>query len=86
MSKLKVVIRTERYLDEISRSNGYVMHGAKGDFISARTPENKFIWVRLTPGKTTKPVHAYDTLTDAIKDKLNKGYEVEEYTDVADLV
>ena len=86
MSKLKVVIRTERYLDEISRSKGYVMHGTKGDFISARTPENKFIWVRLTPGKTTKPVHSYDTLTEAIKDKLDKGYEVEEYTDVKDLV
>lgn len=86
MAKLTVKIRTERYLDEISRSKGYVMHGRKGDFISARTPENKFIWVRLTPGKTTKPVHSYDTLTDAIKDKLDAGYVVEEYESVEDLV
>ena len=86
MAKLTVKIRTERYLDEISRSKGYVMHGRKGDFISARTPENKFIWVRLTPGKTTKPVHSYDTLTDAIKDKLDAGYIVEEYESVEDLV
>lgn len=86
MAKLKVVVRTERYLDEISRSKGYVMHGRKGDFISARTPDNKFIWVRLTPGKTTKPVNSYDTLTEAIKAKLDAGYEVEEYTDVTDLV
>lgn len=86
MAKLKVVVRTERYLDEISRSNGYIMHGRKGDFISARTPNNKFIWVRLTPGKTTKPVNEYNTLTEAIKAKLDAGYEVEEYTDVTDLV
>ena len=86
MSKLKVVVRTERYLDEISRSKGYVMKGQKGDFISARTSDNEFIWVRLTPGKTTKPVHKYPTLTEAIKDKLNKGYEVFEYTDKSDLV
>ena len=86
MAKLTVKIRTERYLDEISRSKGYVMHGRKGDFISARTPENKFIWVRLTPGKTTKPVHSYDTLTEAIKDKLDAGYVVEEYESVEDLV
>ena len=86
MSKLKVVVRTERYLDEISRSKGYVMKGQKGDFISARTPDNEFIWVRLTPVKTTKPVHKYPTLTEAIKDKLNKGDEVFEYTDKSDLV
>ena len=86
MSKLKVVVRTERNLDEISRTKGYVMKGQKGDFISARTPDHEFIWVRLTPGKTTKPVHKYATLTEAIKDKLDKGYEVFEYTDKSDLV
>lgn len=86
MSKLKVVMRTERYLDEISRSKGYVMKGNKGDFISARTPDNKFIWVRVTPGKTTRPVNEYETLTEAIKDKLEKGYEVFEYTDKSDLL
>lgn len=83
---LKVVIRTERYLDEISRSKGYVMKGRKGDFISARQVDGKFIWVRLTPGKTTKPVHMYDTLTDAIKDKLANGYDIYEYEDVKELV
>ena len=76
---LKVVVRTERYLDEISRQNGYLMVGYKGKFISARTPENKFIWVRLNPPKTTKPVNEYDTLTEAIRDKIYKGYEVYEY-------
>ena len=77
---LKVVVRNERYLDEISRKNGYVMVGCKGKFISARTPDNKFIWVRLNPPKTTKPVNEYDTLTDAIRDKISKGYDVYEYT------
>lgn len=86
MSKLKVVFRTERYLDEISRSKGYVMKGKKGDFISARTPEDKFIWVRVTPGKTSTPVYAYDTLTEAIKDKLLKGYDVYEYTTKEELL
>lgn len=81
----KVIVRTEKetvFLDEIKRKNGYVMKGKKGDFITARTPDNKFIWVRLTPSKTTKPVHAYDTLTEAIKAKLDKGYEVFEYDKV----
>ena len=85
MSKLKVVVRSERYLDEIKRANGYYMVGNKGIFISARTPANKFIWVRLNPPKTTKPVHEYDTLTDAIKDKIDKGYDVFEYTSLDDL-
>ena len=76
---LKVVFRSERYLDEISRQNGYLMIGHKGKFISARTPENKFIWVRLNP-PTTKPVNEYDTLTEAIKDKISNGYDVYEYT------
>ena len=76
---LKVVVRTERYLDEISRQNGYLMVGYKGKFISARTPDNKFIWVRLNPPKTSKPVNEYDTLTEAIRDKISKGYEVYEY-------
>lgn len=69
-------------LKDISRSNGYVMKGQKGDFITARTPDNKFIWVRLTPSRTSTPVHAYNTLTEAIKDKLEKGYEVFEYDTV----
>lgn len=76
---LKVVVR-KRYLDEISRQNGYLMIGRKGKFISARTPDNKFIWVRLNPPKTTKPVNEYNTLTEAIKDKISKGYDVYEYT------
>ena len=63
-------------LANVTRQNGYVMKGKKGDFITARTPDNKFIWVRLTPSKTSTPVHAYNTLTEAIKDKLEKGYEV----------
>lgn len=86
MALLKVEVRTTRYLDEISRNKGYVMKGRKGDFISARQVDGKFIWVRLTPGKTTKPVHSYNTLTDAIKDKLDAGYEVYEYEDVKELV
>lgn len=85
MSKLRVVVRSERYLDEISRTNGYYMVGKKGVFISARTPDNEFIWVRLNPPKTTKPVNKYATLTEAIKDKLSKGYEVFEYTSMEDL-
>lgn len=69
-------------LANVSRQKGYVMKGNKGDFITARTPDNKFIWVRLTPSKTSTPVHAYNTLTEAIKDKLEKGYEVFEYEKV----
>ena len=69
-------------LKDISRSKGYVMKGNKGDYITARDANGKFIWVRLTPSKTTKPVHAYDSLTEAIQDKLNAGYEVFEYDTV----
>lgn len=85
MSKLQVVKRTERYLDEISRKNGYYMVGRKGIFISARTPDNDFIWVRLNPPKTTKPVNKYATLTEAIEAKIDAGYDVYEYTSLDDL-
>jgi len=78
---LKVVKRTTVYLDEVDNSKGYVMKGFKGDFITARQVDGKYIWVRLTPGKTTKPVHKYDTVQDAIEDKLNNGYEVYQFTE-----
>lgn len=75
----KVVVRTQVFLDETSASKGYVIKGRKGDFITARDTDGKFIWVRLTPSKTTKPVHKYDSITEAIKDKIDLGYEVFEY-------
>lgn len=75
----KVVVRTQVFLDEVTPSKGYVMKGNKGDFITARDTNGDFIWVRLTPSKTTKPVHRYDSITDAIKDKIDLGYEVFEY-------
>lgn len=78
---LRVIKRTTVYLDEVDCSKGYVMKGFKGDFITARQVDGKFIWVRLTPGKTTKPVHEYDTIQDAIEDKLNNGYEVYQFTE-----
>lgn len=76
----KVVVRTTVYLDETSSDKGYVMRGNKGDFITARDVNGKFIWVRLTPSKTTKPVHEYNTIQEAIEDKINRGYEVYEYS------
>ena len=67
-------------LDELSKEKGYLMKGIKGDYIVARNTDGKFIWVRLVPTKnTSKPVHSYDTLRDAIQDKLNAGFEVVEY-------
>lgn len=75
----KVVVRTEVYLDEVSNERGYVMKGHKGDFILARDVEGKYIFVRVTPGKTTKPVHKYDTVLEAITAKMEAGYDVFEY-------
>lgn len=67
-------------LDELSTNKGYVMVGNKGEFIIARDTNGNYIWVRLNPTKTTaKPVKSFGTLKDAIKDKLDKGYEVFEY-------
>ena len=75
----KVVVRTEVFLDEVSNEKGYVMKGHKGDFILARDTNGNYIFVRVTPGKTTKPVHKYSTVLEAITDKMNAGYEVFEY-------
>lgn len=75
----KVVVRTEVYLDEVTNAKGYVMKGNKGDYIIARDTDGDYIWVRLTPGKTTKPVHSYETIKDAVNAKLELGYEVFEY-------
>ena len=76
----KVVERKEVFLEEVDGSKGYVMKGSKGDFILARDTYGDYIWVRLTPGKVTKPVHTYDGPQEAIKDKLNKNYKVYEFT------
>lgn len=76
----KVVERKEVFLEEIDNSKGYVMKGCKGDFILARDVNKNYIWVRLTPGKVTTPVHAYANPQEAIKDKLDNGYEVYEFT------
>lgn len=72
----------EVLLDEVTSDNGYVMLGNKGNYILAKDTAGKFIWVKATPGSVTKPVKAFDTMKDAIADKLSKGYEVLEYTSV----
>lgn len=66
-------------LDNVTTSKGYVFEGNKGSFILAKDTDGKFIWVRLTPGKVGKPVNAYDTVKEAIKAKLNAGFEVYEF-------
>lgn len=76
----KVVERKEVFLEEVDGSKGYVMKGFKGDFILARDTYGDYIWVRLTPGKVTKPVNTYNDPQEAIKDKLAEGYEVYEFT------
>ena len=80
-----VIERTsELTLDNCTTSNGYAFDGDKGTFILAKNVDGKFIWVRLTPGKVGKPVHEYATIKDAIKSKMDAGYDVYAFDD-ADL-
>ena len=76
----KVIERKEVFLEDVDDSKGYVMKGFKSDFILARDTYGDYIWVRLTPGKVTKPVNTYNDPQEAIKDKLDEGYEVYEFT------
>lgn len=69
----------ELVLDNCTAENGYAFDGDKGTFILAKDTNGKFIWVRLTPGKVGKPVHEYDSVKDAIKDKMDNGYTVYAY-------
>jgi len=83
----QVLIRDERenvvFTDELSNSKGYMLRGQKGDFILARDTEGFHIWVRMNPAKATaKPVKRYESVEEAIEDKINNGYEVFEYTEV----
>lgn len=77
----EVVARVEALtIDNLDSTKGYVMVGNKGKFIIARDTLGKFIWVRLTPAKTTaKAVQAFNTLKEAVANKLNAGYKVFEY-------
>ena len=75
----QVIERTTRFLDEVTGEKGYVMKGKKGDFILARDVDGDYSFVRLTPGKVTKPVNSYSSAQEAIKAKLDLGYEVFEY-------
>ena len=81
MKQVVVADETTVRLEDVTREKCYVMKGRKGDFILARDVEGSFMWVRLTPSKTTKPVNKYDSVKSAIEDKLNGGYDVFEYTD-----
>lgn len=78
----EVVARVEALtIDNLDSSKGYVMVGNKGKYIIARDTFGKFIWVRLTPAKTTaKAVKSFNTLKEAVANKLNAGYKVFEYT------
>ena len=74
--------QTTVLVEDVTKEKGYIMNGKKGDYVLGRDTKGKFIWVRVTPGKTTKPVHAYNTAIEAVRDKLSKGYDVFEYTNV----
>jgi hypothetical protein len=75
-----VVERTdELLLDNCTASSGYAFDGDKGTFILAKDTNGKFIWVRLTPGKVGKPVHEYDSVKEAIKSKMDLGFDVYAY-------
>ena len=64
---------TQLTVDHLDSTKGYVMDGRKG----------KFIWVRLNPPKTTaKAVKSYSSLKEAVKDKLDRGYQVFEYSEI----
>lgn len=81
---LKQVVTTssnEVRIDEISKDKGYVMVGNKANFVLSKNTDGEFIWVRVTPGKIGKPIHRYSTMKDAISDKIDKGYEVFEYSE-----
>lgn len=73
-------------LSECGTKNGYAFKGKKGIFILADTTHNDYAWVRLTPGKLTKPVNDYSTIEDAITDKINAGYEVVAFETLEDLL
>ena len=79
----KVVVADENVvtLDDVTTNKCYVMKGRKGEFILARDVDGNFMWVRLTPAKTTKPVNRFDSAKKAIEAKLELGYEVFEYTE-----
>ena len=74
---------TQLTVDNLDSAKGYVMNGRKGKFIIARDADGRFIWVRLNPPKTTaKSVRTYSSLKEAVKDKLDKGYQVFEYSTI----
>ena len=74
---------TQLTVDNLDSTKGYVMDGRKGKFIIARDTDGKFIWVRLNPPKTTaKAVKSYSSLKEAVKDKLDRGYQVFEYSEI----
>ena len=73
-------------VDNATADNGYAFRGDKGVFILSKDTTGKFIWVRVTPGKVAKPVHAYDTIKEALTAKIEKDYAVFAYDTVDDLV
>lgn len=82
MRKVINTSSTEVRLDEVTTGKGYVMVGDKANFVLSKDTDGRFIWVRVTPGKIGKPVHAYSTMKEAMADKLDKGYEIFEYDSV----
>ena len=81
----QVVISREVTTDNATLDKGYLMVGNNGEFILARTPEDKFIFVRVNAGKVSKAINTYDTLKEALEDKIENGYEVFEYKTAEEL-
>ena len=80
-----VVIQHEVTASNATDKFGYIMQGDKGNFMLAKDTAGKYIWVRLCPPKVSKPVNAYNTLQEALEDKIEQGYTVTQVEDGDDI-
>lgn len=80
-----VVISREVTVANASDKFGYIMVGNKGNFMLAKDTAGKYIWVRLCPPKVSRPSSRYETLQEALEDKIRAGYEVVQVEDGDDI-
>lgn len=89
MSTKKVVIEREKpevTLNELKSDKGYAMIGNKGIYILVKNHNGLFSFVRVDkPALTSKPANEYGTAAGAIKEKIERGYEIVQYDVITDL-
>lgn len=82
---MKTVVETrETTLDNVTTKKVYGFVGSNDElYILGRKPDGKYFFNSIN--KTGKPVNEYETLSEALKDKMDNGFGILEFEGQEDI-